>query len=95
MGPDDGANYAAAANAPLVPQLQGPVLLLHGEMDWTVAPQNTLHVVAALIDHDKQFELIIAPNVGHSPLGVHGGYLLQRSWDFLSKYLHPAGGTLP
>jgi dipeptidyl aminopeptidase/acylaminoacyl peptidase len=95
MGPDDGTNYAAAANAPLVAKLQGPLLLLHGEMDWTVAPQNTLQVVAALIAHDKPFDLIIAPNVGHSPLGVHGGYLLQRSWDFLSEHLHPSGGVLP
>lgn len=99
MGPDDGANYRSAANVPLVGQLKGKLLLLHGDMDWTVLTSNTLQVVDALIKHNKDFELLIVPNVGHSPLGVHGSYALRRTWDFLvENLLHiepPIGYDLP
>ena len=83
MGPDDGQNYHAASNAPLAEGLKGKLLLIHGDADWTVPIANTMQVVNALIQHNKEFELLVAPNVGHSPLGVHGGYALRRSWDFL------------
>ena len=93
MGPDDGHNYEAAANAPLARNLKGQLLLIHGDADWTVPIANTMQVVDALIRNNKEFELLIAPNIGHSPLGVHGGYVLRRSWDFLVKNV--MGATPP
>jgi dipeptidyl-peptidase 4 len=83
MGPDDGQNYHAASNARLAEGLKGKLLLIHGDADWTVPIANTMQVVDALIHHNKEFDLLVVPNVGHSPLGVHGGYALRRSWDFL------------
>jgi dipeptidyl aminopeptidase/acylaminoacyl peptidase len=87
LGPDDGTNYRAAANAPLAGNLKGKLLLLHGETDWTVLPGNTLQVVDALIKNNKDFDFLLLPNVGHSPLGVHGGYALRRTWDYLVENL--------
>jgi dipeptidyl-peptidase-4 len=83
IGPDDGANYRAAANAPLMDQLKGKLLLIHGDMDWSVLPSNTLQIVDALIKNNKDFDLLIVPNLGHTPLGFHGGYVLRQTWDFL------------
>jgi dipeptidyl aminopeptidase/acylaminoacyl peptidase len=87
MGPDNGTNYAATSNLPLIGNLQGKLLLMHGDMDWVAPPSQTLQVVNALIANNKEFDLLIAPNVDHSPLGVHGGYLLQRTWDFFVENL--------
>ena len=87
LGPDDGTNYRAAANAPLVGSLKGKLLLMHGETDWTVLPGNTLQVIDALIKKNKDFDFLTLPNVGHSPLGVHGGYALRRTWDYLVENL--------
>lgn len=97
MGPDDGANYRAASNTPLAGNLRGKLLLIHGDADWTVPTANTLQVVDALIRQDKDFELLILPNVGHSPLGVHGGYALRRSWEFLLDHVMgaPSAGGGP
>jgi dipeptidyl aminopeptidase/acylaminoacyl peptidase len=87
MGPDNGTNYAATSNIPLIGNLRGRLFLMHGDMDWVVPPSQTLQVVNALIENDKDFDLLIAPNVDHSPIGVHGGYLLQRSWGFFVENL--------
>jgi len=87
MGPDNGTNYAATSNIPLIGNLRGRLFLMHGDMDWVVPPSETLQVVNALIENDKDFDLLIAPNVDHSPIGVHGGYLLQRSWGFFVENL--------
>lgn len=83
IGPDDGANYRAAANAPLMGKLEGKLFLIHGDMDWVVLPGDTMQIVDALIKNNKDFDLLIVPNAGHSPLGVHGGYVLRQTWDFL------------
>ena len=93
MGPDDGENYRNASNAPLAANLKGKLLLIHGDADWTVPVANTMQVVNALIASNKDFELLVVPNVGHSPLGVHGGYVLRRSWDFLVENV--MGATPP
>ena len=87
MGPDNGTNYAATSNIPLIGNLRGRLFLMHGDMDWVVPPSETLQVVNALIENDKDFDLLIAPNVDHSPIGVHGGYLLQRIWGFFVENL--------
>jgi dipeptidyl-peptidase-4 len=83
MGPDDGANYRVAANAPLAGNLTGRLLLIHGDLDWTVNPGNTLRVVDALIRNNKDFDLLIVPNADHSPLNAINGYVLRRIWDYL------------
>lgn len=83
-GPDDGGNYAQAANAALAANLQGKLLLIHGDMDANVHPSLTLQVANALIEHNKDFEMLIVPNVGHHVLK---GYALRRAWDFLVRHL--------
>jgi dipeptidyl aminopeptidase/acylaminoacyl peptidase len=86
-GPDQDGNYAAAANAALAGNLQGKLLLIHGDMDANVHPALTLQVVDALIKHNKDFELLIVPNAGHRVLQ---GYALRRAWDFVVRHLMQA-----
>jgi dipeptidyl-peptidase 4 len=84
-GPDDGSNYLAAANAPLAANLRGKLLLMHGGADDNVHPALTMQVAQALIDANKDFELLIVPNAGHD-LFSHA-YPIRRRWDFFVRHL--------
>jgi dipeptidyl-peptidase 4 len=98
LGPDTGSNYADAANAPLASNLKGKLLLLHGDMDANVPPALTLQVADALVRANKDFEMLIVPNVGHGTLYSVGKPLLV-AFDFLTRHLvgiePPAGYLLP
>lgn len=84
-GPDDGSNYLAAANAPLAAKLRGKLLLMHGGADDNVHPALTLQVVQALVDANKDFDLLIVPNAGHDLMA--GGYPIRRQWDYFVRHL--------
>ncbi len=85
-GPDDGQNYLAASNAPLAGNLRGHLLLIHGGMDFNVLPDHTMQVVDALIEHNRDFELLIVPQAAHTTM-LAPGYALRRSWDFFVRHL--------
>jgi dipeptidyl aminopeptidase/acylaminoacyl peptidase len=91
-GPEVGRNYVDAANALLAPGLKGKLLLLHGDMDSNVLPDYTLQVADALENSNKDFELLIVPNQGHTTI-LQAGYPLRRAWDFLVRNL--IGATPP
>jgi dipeptidyl aminopeptidase/acylaminoacyl peptidase len=92
-GPEKGRNYLDAENAPLAKQLKGSLMLMHGEMDTIVPPAITLRVVDALIKANKDFDLLIVPNAGHTTLTASNAtpetynYALRRAWDFLVRHL--------
>jgi dipeptidyl-peptidase-4 len=62
-------------------------------MDNNVPPYNTLIVADALIKANKDFDLVMLPNVGHGFTGVAGNYMMRRRWDYFVKWL--AGGEPP
>jgi dipeptidyl aminopeptidase/acylaminoacyl peptidase len=92
-GPEAGRNYLDAENAPLAGQLKGSLMLIHGEMDTIVPPAITLRVVDSLIRANKDFDLLIVPNAGHTTLTASNAtpetynYALRRAWDFLVRHL--------
>ncbi len=85
-GPEVGDNYTAAANASLASHLKGKLLLAHGDMDANVMPSLTLQVVDALIKANKDFDLMIVPNAGHTALASYG-YPLRRVFDYFVRNL--------
>jgi dipeptidyl aminopeptidase/acylaminoacyl peptidase len=84
-------NYDDQANQLLVENLQGKLLLGHGMLDTNVHPSNTLLVVEALIDADKDFDLVILPNANHG-FG-NRRYFMKRRWDYFVENLK--GSTPP
>jgi dipeptidyl aminopeptidase/acylaminoacyl peptidase len=66
-------------------QLQGKLLLAHGEVDENVNPYNTIRLANELIKANKDFDLIIMPNKMHY-LG-DDPYFIRRRWDFFVKHL--------
>ena len=83
---DDGDNYAAEANQTHAADLKGHLLLAHGGMDGNVPPYNTWLVVDALIQANKDFDLLIFPNAGHG-YGRDSAYMMRRRWDYFVRHL--------
>ncbi|RSK41938.1 S9 family peptidase [Mangrovimonas spongiae] len=77
-------------NSPLshVDKLKGDFLLIHGSADDNVHLQNTMRMVEALIQADKQFEWMIYPDKNH---GIYGGntrlHLYKKMTNFIDKTL--------
>ena len=87
-----GSNYESQANENFAKNLKGHLLLAHGTMDDNVPMNNTLLVVDALIKANKDFDLVLIPNVGHGYREA-APYMTRRRWDYFVRYL--AGDVPP
>jgi dipeptidyl-peptidase-4 len=88
---DGTSNYDSQANQNYAKNLKGHLLLAHGTMDDNVPPNNTLLLVDALIKANKDFDLLLIPNVAHG-YGPASQYMTRRRWDYFVRYL---AGDLP
>jgi dipeptidyl aminopeptidase/acylaminoacyl peptidase len=84
--PDGTSNYDDQANQVHARNLKGHLLLAHGTMDSNVPPNNTLLVVAALIEANKDFDLLMLPNQAHG-YGDASNYMTRRRWDYFVRHL--------
>ncbi|MGB1230892.1 MAG: S9 family peptidase [Winogradskyella sp.] len=77
-------------NSPInhVDKLKGDFLLIHGSGDDNVHLQNTMRMVEALIQADKQFEWMVYPDKNH---GIYGGntrlHLYKKMTNFINATL--------
>ncbi|WP_461589235.1 S9 family peptidase [Winogradskyella sp.] len=77
-------------NSPInhVDKLEGDFLLIHGSGDDNVHLQNTMRMVEALVQADKQFEWMIYPDKNH---GIYGGntrlHLYKKMTNFINRTL--------
>jgi dipeptidyl aminopeptidase/acylaminoacyl peptidase len=71
--------------------LKGKLLLAHGDMDDNVHPANTTRLVDALIKANKQFDMLIMPNVAHGILVEP--YFQRITQNYFLKHL--MGADLP
>ncbi len=71
----------------LADRLAGHLLLIHGDLDDNVHPANTMRIVNALIQADKDFDLLIIPN-RHHDLHDHP-YYRRRLLEYFIKHLQP------
>ncbi len=84
--PDGSTNYDNQSNIPLAANLRGKLLLAHGLMDDNVPASNTLLLVEALVDANKDFDLVIFPNEAHG-FGEGRTYWMRRRWDYFVEHL--------
>jgi dipeptidyl aminopeptidase/acylaminoacyl peptidase len=54
-------------------------------MDSNVPPSNTMLMVDALIEANKDFDLILFPNRGHGFSSEP--YMMRRRWDYFVEHL--------
>jgi len=73
------------ANVQRAHRLEGKLLLGHGETDPNVNVAQTLRLAKALIDHNKDFDMLILPNVDHGIL--RNKYFQRRLWDYFVRNL--------
>jgi dipeptidyl aminopeptidase/acylaminoacyl peptidase len=85
MGWPVGPHYAEQSNVTLARRLTGKLLLTVGELDRNVDPASTMQVVNALIEADKDFELIVLPGRDHG--AGESPYAARRRQDFFVRHL--------
>ena len=90
--PDSTSAYIYDANAQYAENLEGKLMLAHGAMDDNVPPYHTYLVVDALIEANKDFDLLIFPQARHS-FGDYFYYMMRQRWDYFVKHLK--GATPP
>lgn len=83
--PDGTTNYDNQANHLQVENLKGKLLLAHGTVDDNVPPYNTLLVADALIEANKDFDLIMMTNRRHG--FANEPYMMRRRWDYFVTHL--------
>jgi len=84
-----GDNYEQQANLTHAANLKGKLLLVHGLLDIGVHPAALFQLEQALIDHNKDFDLLLFPRSHHDI----PGYGTRRTWDYFVTHL--AGETPP
>lgn len=87
MGYPVGKNYDEQSNYTHAKNLQGHLLLVHGDQDQNVNPTASMRLAAELIKANKDFELLLIPNKDHSQV-YYDKYLTRKRWDFFVKHLH-------
>jgi dipeptidyl aminopeptidase/acylaminoacyl peptidase len=84
MGYPVGPQYSESSNIDNAHQLRGHLLLIVGELDTNVPPESTLRFADGLIRANKDFDLLVIPNGGHSMGGAYGN---RRMQDFFVRHL--------
>lgn len=82
---DEEDSYAVQALHEMAENLEGKLLLSYGTIDSNVHPNMTLLLVDALIEHNKDFDLMVFPNRGHGY--ANETYNLRRTWDYFVQHL--------
>lgn len=91
IGPLETGDYAASNNALLAGKMQGKLLLVTGDLDESASPAQTMKLVAALIEANKDFDLLVLP--GNCHRSAWNPYFVRRKWDYFVRHL--LGATPP
>lgn len=70
----------------LATDMTGELLLIVGELDHNVDPASTMQVVDALIEADRDFEMLVIPGAGHGAAGTAYGKRRQEEF-FVEHFL--------
>ncbi len=82
---DDPESYRTQSNAQLAHQLKGKLMLIHGTLDDDVPLVNALHLIDALIEENKDYDLVLIPNAVHAISG--NPYVVHRMWSYFLEHL--------
>ncbi|MFT4515349.1 MAG: dipeptidyl-peptidase-4 [Planctomycetota bacterium] len=70
----------------LAENLEGKLLIVHGEIDNNVHPAGTMRLVDALMEANKRFDMLIIPGARHS-FGKRTEYMKHRTWEYFAEHL--------
>ncbi len=86
---DNAAGYEASSPITHVEHLEDALLIVHGTGDDNVHPQNTMHLIDALVRHERMFEVAIYPGQKHGFRGLASRHFYRRMTDFFQRELAP------
>lgn len=90
---ENSEGYEATAPVRFADQLEGEVLLIHGEADDNVHPSGTMRMASALQKAGKPFQLMIYPGSAHAIRNLQQAWHLAQMTDrFLLRELSPESG---
>ena len=81
---DNGEGYDADSPLSHVDGLQGKYLLIHGTGDDNVHVQNSMRMVEALVQADKDFDWFAYPDKNH---GIYGGNTTMHLYRMMSEFI--------
>ena len=85
---ENEAGYAASDLAKMAKNLRGKLFLIHAMMDENVHFANSAHLIDALVEADKTFDLFVFPGERHgyrSPAARK--YAMRRVVDYFVENL--------
>lgn len=79
--------YEEVSNITNAENLKGKLLLVHGGMDDNVNPSATFKLAEALVNADKEFDLLIFPSQRHGYVGEARNYFIKKRWNYFVEHL--------
>ena len=84
----NAAGYETSSVMAHVKGMTGKLMLVHGLIDENVHFRHTARLINALIEAQKQYELVLLPNERHSPRSAETrAYIEKRLMDFFQRNL--------
>ncbi len=80
-----GPQYEEQSNINLADNLEGHLLIAHGDLDDNVHPAETIRMADALIKAGKSFDMLIMPNENHGMSGTD--YFTVKRWNYFVEHL--------
>ncbi|MPT48654.1 MAG: S9 family peptidase [Sphingobium sp.] len=84
MGDADDAIWEANSNISVAGNLQGKLLLVHGDIDDNVPITASYRLAKALIDAGRDVDMIVMPNTGH---GIYQPFYVRKMRDYFTRHL--------
>ena len=79
--------YEKVSNITNAGNLKGKLLLVHGGIDDNVNPSATFKLAEALVNADKEFDLLILPSQRHGYTGKARNYFTKKRWNYFVEHL--------
>jgi dipeptidyl aminopeptidase/acylaminoacyl peptidase len=83
----NGQAYARASSLDLLPRLRGKLLLVHGTTDVNAPFSATMKIIDRLVEADKDFDLLVVPEMAHAMVGKGRIYAVERVVRYLATNL--------
>jgi dipeptidyl-peptidase-4 len=88
MGWPVDSTYHHVSNITMAGNLKGKLLLVNGGLDDNVNPSATFKLAEALVNADKEFDLLILPSQRHGYKDQqHWRYFTKKRWNYFVEYL--------
>ena len=81
----DRGNYQAITLAKRAEKLAGKLLIIFGDLDENAPPGPMVRFIAALVEANRNYDLILMPNQRHG--AASQPYSLRRAMDYFVEYL--------